>query len=167
MGPAVVGDAGAGGPGRPLLAAGLLAGAGLVDVLSAWAYTARDQFTVETGQGVYQVDITGWAWLHVAVGAAVTLAGLLVLTGRRGAVPLAAGCATAAIGINLLFLPYAPIQALLVVALDLAAVRLLLRHRRAVRGRTPAPPGPDRLSAPRRPGRSSPDPPPGSPTTPG
>ncbi|MDZ5443272.1 hypothetical protein U2F26_11075 [Micromonospora sp. 4G57] len=161
------GDSGAAGAGRPLLASGLLAGAGLVDVLSVWPYTARNLFTVETGQGVYQVDITGWAWLHVAVGAAVTLAGLLALSGRRGTVPLAVCSATAAIGIDLLFLPYAPIQAVLVVALDLAAVRLLLRHRRAVPGRTPAPPGPDRLSAPRRPGRSSPGPPPGSPTTPG
>ncbi|MBM0237894.1 hypothetical protein JNW88_13375 [Micromonospora sp. ATA32] len=161
------GDSGAAGAGRPLLASGLLAGAGLVDVLSAWAYTARNQFTVETGQGVYQVDITGWAWLHVAVSAAVTLAGLLVLTGRRGTVPLALCCATVAIGINLLLLPYAPIQAVLAVAVYGAAVRLLLRYRRAALARLPAPAGPDRLSVPRRPGRSSPGPPPGSPTTPG
>ncbi|RZU74230.1 hypothetical protein EV384_2673 [Micromonospora kangleipakensis] len=167
MGSARVGDAGATGSGRPLLAAGLLTGAGLVDVLSAWAHTARDAFAVETAQGVYLVDITGWARLHVAIGAAATLAGLLVLTGRRGTVPLAICCAVPAVAVDLALLPYAPIRAVLVVALDLAAVRLLLRYRRAVRGRTPAPPGPDRLSAPRRPGRSSPGPPPGSPTTPG
>ena len=147
---------------RPLLAGGLLAGAGLVDVISAWAYTAADPFVVETRQGVYRMDITGWAWLHVAIGVAVTLAGLLVLTGRRWTVPLAVGAAALAVAVDLLLLPYAPVRALLVVALDGAAVRLLLRGRRAATVPVPA-----RLSGPRRPGPSSPDPPPGSPTRPG
>ncbi|WP_406036637.1 hypothetical protein OG799_19495 [Micromonospora sp. NBC_00898] len=137
MGSAGVADAGAARPGRPLLAAGLLAGAGLVDVLAAWAHTTRDAFAVETAQGVYLVDITGWAWLHVAIGAAVTVAGLLTLTGRRGTVPLAISCAVPAILVDLLLVPYAPIRSVLVVALDGAAVRLLLRYRRAVRARVP------------------------------
>ncbi|MFG2055169.1 hypothetical protein ACGFI9_14150 [Micromonospora sp. NPDC048930] len=148
---------GSAGPGRPLLAAGLLAGAGLVDVVTAWAQTFPNRFVVETGQGMYAVDITAWAWLHVAVGVAVTLAGLLVVTGRRGTVPLALGCAVLAITADLLLFPYAPIRAVLVVGLDGAAIRLLLRHRRAVRW----------FSAARRPGPSAPGRPPESPTTAG
>ncbi|MGC5017623.1 DUF7144 family membrane protein [Micromonospora sp. DT47] len=144
--------------GRPLLAGGLLAGGGLIDVISAWARTRDDPFAVETGQGVYRIDITAWAWLHVAVGVVVAVAGLLAATGRRGTVPVAVGCAALAVALDLLLFPYAPVRALLVVALDGAAARLLVRHRWAAAG-APAP-----LSAARRPGRSSPDPPPGSPT---
>ncbi|MFE9654827.1 hypothetical protein [Micromonospora sp. NPDC006431] len=150
--------AGRAGSGRPLLAGSLLAGAGLVDVLTSWAHTAGDQFVAGTAQGMHAVDIVAWAWLHVAIGVAVALAGLLVLTGRRGTVLFAVCCALPAVVVDVLLFPYAPIRALLVVALDGAALRLLFRHARA--GARPG-----AVSAARRPGRSAPDPLPGSPTT--
>ncbi|TDB70760.1 hypothetical protein [Micromonospora sp. KC721] len=133
----------------PRLAGGLLVVGGGVDVLSAWAQTVGDPFVAVGEGGVRHLDVTGWAWLNVGVGAAVTLAGLLVLTGRRGALPAAGGCAALAILVGVLLFPYDPIRTLLVVGLDGAAVRLLLRHRR--------------LSATRRSGPSVPGPPPGSP----
>ncbi|MEH0936462.1 DUF7144 family membrane protein [Micromonospora psammae] len=144
-------------PGRPLLVGALLVLAGLVDLLSALAATTGAPFAVATGQGVYLVDIAGWARLHGAIGAAVTLSGLAVVTGRRGTVPVALGCAAVGAVVDLLLFPYAPVRVLLVVGLYATAVRLLLRHRRAAGGG-------GRLSGPRRPGRSSPDPPPWSPT---
>lgn len=159
MGSTATGSGGSAGPGRPLLAGALLAGAGLVNVVTAWAQTAPGRFVVERDQGMHEVDIVRWAWLHVAVGVAVTLAGLLLVTGRRGTVPLALGCAVVAIVVDLLLFPYAPIRAVLVVGVDGAAVRLLLRHRRAERA--------ERFSAARRPGRSAPGRPPESPTTAG
>ncbi|WP_343442709.1 DUF7144 family membrane protein [Micromonospora schwarzwaldensis] len=118
---------------RPLLAAGLLTAAGLVDAVSAWAHTGHARFAVATADGVYRVDLGGWAWAHLAVGAAVTVAGLALLTGRRWAVPVAYCCVLPAVVIDLLLLPYAPLRAVLVVALDGTALRLLLRHRRATR----------------------------------
>ncbi|MGN9914817.1 DUF7144 family membrane protein [Micromonospora palomenae] len=143
--------------GPPLLAGALLTTSGLVDLLSSWANTTDDPFVVQTARGMYLVDITGWAWLHVAIGAAVTLAGLAAATGRRGTTAVALGCATVSAAVDLLLFPYAPVPALLVVGLDAAVLRLLLRHRRT--GRVT-----DGLSGPRRPGPSSPDPPPWSPT---
>lgn len=121
--------------GRPLLAAGLLAGSGLVDVLAAYTNTTAAPFLVLTRRGVYQLDIAAWAWLDLAVGAVVALAGLLTLTGRRGTAGAAIGCAALAIVLDLLMLPYAPLRALLVATVNAAAIRLLLRHRRAVAGR--------------------------------
>ncbi|NES12964.1 MULTISPECIES: hypothetical protein [Micromonospora] len=118
---------------RPLLAGGLLVASGLVDVVAAYANTTADPFMVLTRRGVYQLDITGWAWLHVALGAAVALAGLLAVTGRRGTAATAIGCAALAVVVDVLLFPYAPVRALFVVALTGAAVRLLLRRHRAVR----------------------------------
>ncbi|WP_446213346.1 DUF7144 family membrane protein [Micromonospora sp. IBSANI012] len=144
-------------PGPPLLAGTLLAISGLVDLLSAWATTTVDPFVVQTSRGMYLVDITGWAWLHVAIGAAVTLAGLAAATGRRGTTSVALGCATLSAAVDLLLFPYAPVPALLVVGLDAAVMRLLLRHRRTGRAA-------GGFSGARRPGPSSPDPLPWSPT---
>ncbi|MFG2107826.1 DUF7144 family membrane protein [Micromonospora chersina] len=118
---------------RPLLAGGLLVATGLADVLSAYGMLRSGPFLVLRGGGLYPVDVTGWTWLHLAAGAAVALAGLAALTGRRGAATVAIGCAAPALAVDLLMLPYAPIRVVLVTALDAAAIRLLLRHRRATR----------------------------------
>ena len=143
--------------GPPLLAGTLLTTSGLVDLLSAWANTTVDSFVVQTGRGMYLVDITGWAWLHVAIGAAVALAGLAAATGRRGTTSVALGCATLSAAVDLLLFPYAPVPALLVVGLDAAVLWLLLRHRRVGRAT-------GGFSGARRSGPSLPDPPPWSPT---
>ncbi|MFG1655934.1 hypothetical protein ACGFIY_05325 [Micromonospora chersina] len=116
---------------RPLLAGGLLVATGLADVLSAYGTLRSGPFVVLSGDGLYPVDVTGWAWLHLVVGIALAPAGLAAVTGRRGAVTVAIGCAVLALAIDLLMLPYAPIRVLLVAAVDAAAIRLLLRHRRA------------------------------------
>jgi hypothetical protein len=120
---------------RPLLAGGLLVATGLADVLSAYGTLRSGPFMVLIGGGLYPVDVTAWAWLHLVVGAAVALAGLAAVTGRRGAATLAIGCAVLALAVDLLMLPYAPIRVVLVAAVDAAAIRLLLRHRWAT-GRT-------------------------------
>ncbi|MGW4295993.1 DUF7144 family membrane protein [Micromonospora chersina] len=116
---------------RPLLAGGLLVATGLADMLSAYGTLRARPFVVLSGDGLYPVDVTGWAWLHLVVGTALALAGLAAVTGRRGAATVAIGCAVLALAVNLLMLPYAPIRVVLVAALDAAAIRLLLRHRRA------------------------------------
>lgn len=120
------------GAGRPLLAGGLLVASGLIDMVSAYANTVGDPFMAVTRRGVYPLDITGWAWLHVAIGAAVAIAGLAAVTGRPGTTGTAIGCAALAVVVDVLLFPYAPVRAIFVVSLTGAAVRLLVRRRRAV-----------------------------------
>ncbi|MGY0004513.1 DUF7144 family membrane protein [Micromonospora sp. I033] len=117
---------------RPLLAGGLLVATGLTGVLAAYGMLRSGAFLVLAEGGLYPVDVTGWSWLYLTTGTAVTLAGLVAVTGRRDAATVAIGCAALAVVVELLMLPYAPIRAVLVAAVDLAAIRLLLRHRRTV-----------------------------------
>ncbi|MFE9956636.1 hypothetical protein [Micromonospora sp. NPDC005299] len=119
---------------RPVLAGGLLVATGLADMLAASGMLRSGTFMVLSEGGLHQVDLTVWAWLHLTIGAAVALAGLVAVTGRRGAATVAIGCVAVAIALDLLMLPYAPIRLVLVAAVDAAAIRLLLRHRRAVAG---------------------------------
>ncbi|MFI7553653.1 hypothetical protein ACIBQ2_28400 [Micromonospora sediminimaris] len=129
----VLGRAGGAGPARPRLAGVLLAGAGLVDVLSAYGNTVTDPYVIIAEEGTYHLDVTGWAWVHLVVGAAALLAGLAVLTGRRFWTLVGIGCATVGFAIGVVVLPYLPVRAVLTVALYAAALRLLVRHHRAWR----------------------------------
>ncbi|NES28234.1 hypothetical protein GCE86_02505 [Micromonospora terminaliae] len=120
--------------GRPVLAGTLLVATGLADALAAYGMLRSGTFMVLIRGGLYPVDLTAWAWSQLTVGVAVALAGLVAaVTGRRGAATVAIGGALLAIAVDLLLLPYAPIRVLLVAAVDAAAIRLLLRHRRATR----------------------------------
>lgn len=109
------------------LAAALLAGAGLVDVLSGVSEVDVDPYLVVTDAGLHRLDLTGWIWLHLSAGTLVLLAALAVLTGRRWARLAGLGTAGVAVVVNLLLLPYQPLRALLVLGLYLAAVRLIVR----------------------------------------
>jgi hypothetical protein len=77
------------------------------------------------------VDMTGWAWLQVAIGTAAAIAGLVVLADRRWTAAFGIACAALAIAAGVLMFPYAPARAALVIPLNAAAIRLLIRHRRA------------------------------------
>ncbi|MQY36067.1 hypothetical protein SRB17_40640 [Streptomyces sp. RB17] len=75
----------------------------------------------------YRFDITSWGWIHLAMGVALVIAGLGVLTGRswgRGA-----GVAVAAISLitQFMFVPYYPLWAIPVMTLDLLILFALTR----------------------------------------
>jgi hypothetical protein len=117
---------------RPYLAGGLLIGANLIDVVAISPLATVDLFFVVTRNAIYQLDITGWVWLHLTVAAAATIAGVLVMSTERGwVIPLGAGCAASALAIGTVLLPYAPLRVALVIPANAAAIWLLIRHRRA------------------------------------
>ncbi|BCJ57692.1 DUF7144 family membrane protein [Micromonospora endophytica] len=118
-------------PARPWLASTLLTGAGLVDILTAYANTLTDPYVVLAEDGTHHLDITGWAWLHLAVGVATLLAGLAVLTGGRRWALVGIGAAVAGIGTGVVLLPYQPVRAVIAMGLYAVAVRLLVRRLRA------------------------------------
>jgi len=124
-------SAGAGPAGRrPVLAASLLGTVGLLDIVAGPSLTSDDPYVVLTGDGVYQLDLTGWVWLDLGVAVATVVAGLLVIIDRRWTALLGIGCAGLSIAIDSLMFPYVLLRAILVVGLSVAAIWLLVRHRR-------------------------------------
>lgn len=119
------------GPARPAYLAGaLLAFSGLLDIAASPAGIAADPYYVLTNGRFYHLDFTGWAWLRLTVGVVTALAGLAVMANRRwsaGAGITGAGLSVVA---ALLAVAYNPLRALLEIPLNLAAARLILRHRR-------------------------------------
>ncbi|MFI9640330.1 hypothetical protein ACIG87_09700 [Micromonospora sp. NPDC051925] len=126
-------------PDRSLsLAGGLMAGAGGLDVLAGISDLGDGVAYVSLhADGLVFYDLTSWAWLHLATGVLLVATGLVIAIGRRRWVTTALVIGVAAVVVHLFFAPYRPIEALIVAGLALAAVRLVVRHRRA--GRPDAP----------------------------
>lgn len=123
---------------RPLLlAGGLLSGSGLIDMVAGFAVLTADPYVVISRGAVYLLDITGWSWLHVAVGAVGAVAGLLVPAGRRWTSRFGVAAALLSIALHLMVFPYHPVRAVVVTLFDACAIRLLVRYRHAARGRPP------------------------------
>ena len=89
-----------------------------------------DEFYVATREYVLQLDPTAWGWVHLVVGLAVLAAGFGVFSGNllaRGVgVLVAMGSMLAAFT----WLPYAPIWASIVIAIDAAVIWALTVHGR-------------------------------------
>lgn len=78
----------------------------------------------------YKFDLTSWGWIHIALGALVALIGFGVIAGQRWA--RYAGIAVVALSLiaNFLFLPYYPLWALVVIAIDVFVLWALCTYRR-------------------------------------
>lgn len=134
---------------RELFFAGALLGtAGLMDVVVAVVAGSGDSYAVMEGWTMYQLDLTGWGWVHAVVGLASLLVGLLLIAGRRGATWVAVPVAVVSGVVDLLIAPYAPYRAALALGFTVTAIRACLVNCRP-RSET----GPDGITSTGRSGR--------------
>ena len=106
---------------------------GVFHVIAGLTAVIKDKFFVTTPNYLLTFDVTGWGWIHLAIGAALVLAGVFVL--RANPLARAVGIAIAAISAigNFLFIPYYPFWSLLMIALDVFVIWSLASFgRRAV-----------------------------------
>ncbi|MEH1126454.1 DUF7144 family membrane protein [Micromonospora sp. CPCC 206061] len=104
--------------GGMVFAATMLLMVGVWQVFVGIAAIANDGFLVAVRGYTYDIDTTAWGWIHVALGALVILTGFFLFTGAAWA--RGVGIALAAISAinNFIFLPYYPLWAIVVIALD-------------------------------------------------
>ncbi len=133
-------------PGRTGAAAGLTAGlsvfAGLMIImmgvlqgLQGFAALVHGDFFASDTKYAYELNITAWGWAHLLLGVAAVAVGVGVLAGVRAARTVAIVVAfVTAIG-NFLFIPYYPLWAILLVALDLAVIWALAGDMPSLRAR--------------------------------
>jgi hypothetical protein len=94
--------------------------AGLVAILD-------DQFYVVTRNYTYNLDVTGWGWIHLIAGALVVLAGMYVFSGATWARIVGITLAVLSAIANFFFIPYYPFWSLTIIALDVWVVWSLSR----------------------------------------
>ena len=86
-----------------------------------------DEFYVQLQNYTFELDRTGWGWIHLLVGIAIVVAGSALLAGqlwgRAVGIALAAVSAVA----NFLWLPYYPVGSVISIALAVAVIWALSR----------------------------------------
>jgi hypothetical protein len=112
--------------GKPMMLSGWtkLAGAlmffgGLLGVSSGVAALREDAVFASTQSYAFDYSLTGWGWVHLFLGAAIAVVGIAVmLTGNTWARWV--GITLAGLGMiaSFMFLPYFPLWAVIVLAID-------------------------------------------------
>jgi hypothetical protein len=116
--------------GWALFAAIMLMIAGMFQVIAGIAAIAEDEILVVGREWAFSLDITAWGWIHLLVGAVLILAGAGILTGNLAARILGVVVAGVSAVANFAFLPYYPVWAIAVIAVDIAIIWALTAHGR-------------------------------------
>lgn len=108
--------------GTTIAAALLLIVAGTVALLQGIAAVAKDDVFVVGVEYTYKFDLTAWGWIHIVLGIIGILVAFGLFTGAAWARVCAIGIASISIVANFLWLPYYPLWAILIIALDVVVI---------------------------------------------
>lgn len=102
---------------------------GLLAVFQGIAAIAGDDVYAQIDDYVYKINLTGWGWILLIVGAGAVATGAGLLKGAAWA--RAVGIALAALNLVLqfLFLPYAPVWSIVLIAIDVFVIWALAAYR--------------------------------------
>ena len=119
----------------------LLIVAGGFEAIQAFAAIVNDEYLVVAPNYIYTFDLTTGGWVHLLVGLALVAIGICLLLGQGWA--LIAGIVSSprlSALINFTWLPYSPLWAILMIAVDVLIIWALASDRAQTRAaqRTPA-----------------------------
>lgn len=105
-----------------IFAAAMMVMVGIWQVFVGIAAIAEDNFFVVAPNYTYEIDTTAWGWIHLILGIVVALAGFFLFTGATWA--RAVGIVLAGISAiaNFFFLPYYPLWAIIIIAVDVFVI---------------------------------------------
>lgn len=101
---------------------------GTLHALQGLVALVNDTFFVVGEKYVFELDLTTWGWIHLLLGLTVAVAGLALLRGSTWGRVVAVVLASLSIVANFLWLPYYPVWALLVIALDVLVIWAVTAH---------------------------------------
>lgn len=90
----------------------------------------NDEFYVVGSKWVFQFDVTTWGWIHLLVGVVVLASGIGILTGNVLARTVGVIVAAISAIVNFVWLPYYPVWAIVIIAIDVAVIWALTVHGR-------------------------------------
>jgi hypothetical protein len=107
----------------------ILATVGVFQFFQGLAAVVKGGFYVVAPNNIYEFSVSSWGWIHLILGIVLAVTGFFILTGQPWA--RAVGIVVAALSAlaNFLFIPYYPIWALVIIALDVAVIWALATHR--------------------------------------
>lgn len=108
--------------GGTIFAAVMLTTVGVFQALEGISAIAKDDVFVSATNYVFDIDLTAWGWVHLLVGAVAVLIGLSILYGQGWAMIAGIVIAIVSALANFMFIPYAPIWALVVIGFDVFVI---------------------------------------------
>ncbi len=105
---------------------------GVMHVFQGIVALVNDTFYVAGEEWVLQLDVTSWGWVHLILGAVVALAGFFVFRGAVWARTVGVIMAVLSGLASFAWLPYYPVWALVVIALDVFVIWALTVHGREI-----------------------------------
>ncbi|WP_251095111.1 hypothetical protein [Streptomyces sp. Caat 7-52] len=124
--------------GTTAFAAALMIFGGAMAIFEGIAAIAKDDLFLVTRHYVFDFSLTGWGWVHLILGIVIVIAGCAVLGGQLWARFLGVFVAGLGALANFLWMPYYPLWALTLVAVNIFIVWALCMgmHREAHDDRT-------------------------------
>ena len=103
---------------------------GAFQVIQSIVAIANDEYILVLPNYVFSVDLTVWGWIHLLVGLILAAVGIFLLLGKGFA--RIAGIVVAGISaiVNFSWLPYSPLWAMLLIAVDILVIWALATLRR-------------------------------------
>ena len=95
---------------------------GIFSALDGLAAILKDQFFLVVSNYAFKVDVTVWGWIHLVLGILLVVVGYFVLQGSDWARGVGIGLAVLSAIANFLALPYYPLWAILIIALDVLVI---------------------------------------------
>ncbi len=106
---------------------------GVLAVLQGIAAIAEDDVYGRIGDYVYKINLTGWGWILLIVGVVSAAAGGGILKGAAWARVTGILLASVSLALQFLFLPYAPVWSIVLIAIDVFVIWALAVYRPTAR----------------------------------
>jgi hypothetical protein len=107
---------------------------GIFHVFTGLAAIIEDEFFVVGVNYAYEFDATAWGWIHLIAGVIVIAAGYGIFNGATWARIVGITLASLSAVANFFFIPYQPVWAILIIALDVLVIAALAAYDREAAG---------------------------------
>jgi hypothetical protein len=101
---------------------------GTFHAFTGLAAIIENEFFVVGPKYAYELDVTAWGWLHLIFGVIVAAAGYGVFSGATWARVVGITLAAISAVANFFFIPYQPVWAILIIALDVLVIAALTAY---------------------------------------
>ncbi|MFG2225047.1 hypothetical protein [Streptomyces sp. NPDC048644] len=91
---------------------------GIMAILEGISALAKDNVFIATSNYTFQFNLTSWGWIHLILGIVIAVAGLALLTGAMWARAVGVVLAGIVMIANFLWVPYYPLWALTLIAVN-------------------------------------------------
>jgi hypothetical protein len=108
--------------GFTVFAATMMVIAGALQFLEGLAAVMKDVYFVVGDNYAFKIDTTAYGWTHIVIGLALVVVGVGVFLGQAWARWTGIVITGVAMMANFLFIPYYPLWAIVLIALDLAVI---------------------------------------------